>query len=257
MRHSTLFNAYWAPVLLVSSLLTSHGILARGATIAAQEPVGTAEGQSSETSGEGAAIADEPQPEEGVTSRDPFFGIVQSIHDPEMAPRRGLGLGAAGGVVVGVSAQRPGRVAEGVWPRPDVEVQRARGIDVVGVVLHTPPWAARNGGDAAVSPPHTTSNCPSMTLVNWGQFMARLAREYAGAIDTWIIWNELRVLLDGYGARVRAAPEGGVPGRQGGEPERPGDPHRHHLLAGSREGSDRCSWSGCWTSSRGRRVWRC
>lgn len=123
--------------------------------------------------------------------RDPFFGIVQSIHDPESALAAGSTWER---LVVWWSAFQPNgpdEWQEGVWPTlADVAAEQARGIEVVGVVLHTPPWAARNDGDPAVSPPHNLELPFDDPQNYWGQFMMRLAREYAGAIDTWIVWNE-------------------------------------------------------------------
>ncbi len=188
MLHPTLHRLLGL-VLLVSLLVTTHGLLPRVAGIVAQEPDASQAPEAAPE--EGAAVADEAQPEGGAPRRDPFFGIVQSIHDPEMAVAAGS---AWERLVVWWSAFQPNgpdEWREGVWPpRPDVEAQRARGVEVVGVVLHTPPWAARNGGDPAVSPPHNLELPFDDPQNYWGQFMARLAREYAGAIDTWIIWNE-------------------------------------------------------------------
>jgi hypothetical protein len=123
--------------------------------------------------------------------RDPFFGIVQAIHGPEMAVAAGASWER---VVVWWSSFQPNgseEWVEGAWPpRHEIEAQRARGIEVVGVVLHTPLWAAREDGDPAVSPPYNLELPFDDPRNYWGQFMARLAREYAGAIDTWIVWNE-------------------------------------------------------------------
>ncbi len=131
-----------------------------------------------------------PQPV--VTPRgDPFFGIVQAFNDPERA------------VAAGVTWERmlvwwshfqpdgPDMWDEQAWlPRETFEAQRAHGIKPVGIVIHTPPWAARNDGDPAVSPPHNLELPFDDPENYWGQFMARLAGDYAGIVDTWIVWNE-------------------------------------------------------------------
>jgi hypothetical protein len=132
-----------------------------------------------------------PTPADAAAVEDPFFGIVQAVHDPERAVEAGVTWER---VVVWWSAFQPNGPEDwdaSAWPtRRRAEEQRARGIEMVGVVLHTPPWAAREGGDPAVSPPHNLELPWDDPQNHWGRFMTRLAREYAGAIDTWIIWNE-------------------------------------------------------------------
>jgi len=176
-------------LLVAVLLLSSARGLAPHASLSAQAPTATrVVSAPSYSADQRPALSPSAK---SVGARDPFFGIVQAIHDPEKAVAAGVSWER---VVVWWSAFQPNSPddwVEGAWPpRDQVEAQRARGIETVGVVLHTPPWAAREGGDPAVSPPHNLELPFDHPQNYWGQFMARLAREYAGAIDTWIIWNE-------------------------------------------------------------------
>jgi hypothetical protein len=68
---------------------------------------------------------------------------------------------------------------------PDIARDLAYGMQVVGVVTNPPAWATRNGSTPAnLSAPIDAPNN------YWAAFMHRLAGQYAGRIDTWIIWNE-------------------------------------------------------------------
>lgn len=63
----------------------------------------------------------------------------------------------------------------------------AEGRKVVGVVLGTPPWLAGTDPNAAPRNLDLPFDHPDNY---WGQFIRRLAAQYAGRIDDWIIWNE-------------------------------------------------------------------
>ncbi len=69
----------------------------------------------------------------------------------------------------------------------DLQLELAEGRQVVGIVLGTPRWLT--GDDPKVPPPNL--NLPFDHPDNyWGQFMRKLAAQYQGRIDNWIIWNE-------------------------------------------------------------------
>lgn len=121
----------------------------------------------------------------------PFFGIVQALDDVEMSVAAGVTWER---LLVWWSAFQPEGPEDwrhDAWlSREVLQEQRDRGIEPVGIVLHTPPWAARRDGDPAVSPPHNLELPYDDPANYWGQFMARLARDYAGVVDAWIVWNE-------------------------------------------------------------------
>lgn len=137
------------------------------------------------------AVEETTTPEPPVGEKDSFFGIVQALDYPEMAVAAGVNWER---LLVWWSAFQPDgpeQWKEDGWlSREVLEEERARGIEPVGIVLHTPPWAARLDGDPAISPPHNLELPFDDPGNYWGQFMARLARDYAGVVDTWIVWNE-------------------------------------------------------------------
>jgi hypothetical protein len=72
----------------------------------------------------------------------------------------------------------------GVWQFADLDREvaaaRARGIELLALLSHSPEWAG--GG------PHGT--VPPTDLEPWHEFVQRLARRYRGRIAAYEIWNE-------------------------------------------------------------------
>lgn len=130
------------------------------------------------------------QPLPAVTTRDPRFGIVQSIQAPDLA----LQAGATWERIIFPWSQmepRPGAFEQGYFSDSEIRAQVARGFTEVGVIVYTPDWAA-----ADPRKPHPKSvprnlyrpwNDPDNY---WGRFTGRLAERYRGIVDHWIIWNE-------------------------------------------------------------------
>ncbi|MDQ4075197.1 MAG: glycoside hydrolase family protein [Chloroflexota bacterium] len=140
-----------------------------------------------------------PTPLPPVAQSDPFFGIVQAIHNPDKAVAAGARWER---LVVWWSSFQPEGPDD--W-KPDawfarnlVEDQKNRGIEPVGVVLHTPEWAAQDGTYNVISPPKNLDLPFDHPDNYWGQFLARLASEYAGLVDHWILWNEPDIYKDSY-----------------------------------------------------------
>lgn len=126
-----------------------------------------------------------------VPQADPFFGIVQAIHDPDKAVAAGARWERL--VVWWSNLQPDGPDSwnpEGWFARNLISDNKNRGIEPVGVVLHTPDWAARDTGYGPISPPKNLDLPFDHPENYWGQFLMRLAGEYAGLVDTWILWNE-------------------------------------------------------------------
>jgi hypothetical protein len=126
-----------------------------------------------------------------VPQSDPFFGIVQSIHDPFHAANAGARWERLVLWWSNIQPQGPGDwKSDGWFPRNLIQDDKNRGIDPVAVVLHTPNWAATDPAAGPTSSPRNLQlpfDDPNNT---WGQFLTRIAGEYAGLIDTWILWNE-------------------------------------------------------------------
>ena len=133
----------------------------------------------------------DPPPLAAVTQADPFFGVVQAVSAPAQAQAAGVRWER---LVFSWQALQPFHphdvLTERAFPPEKVQAERARGFDVVGVVVDTPEWAASDHRQGPRSVPKGLDlawNDPDNT---WGNFMFRLARLYAGSVDSWIIWNE-------------------------------------------------------------------
>jgi hypothetical protein len=139
-----------------------------------------------------ARAAEQPaqQPRTPPAGRDPRFGIVQSIHAPDLAQAAGASWER---IIFPWSRMepRPGSFEPGDFSRAQIEAQVARGFTEVGVVIYTPDWAAWNPVR-----PHPKSVPRNLYLPwdhpdnYWGQFTGRLAANYRGLVDHWVIWNE-------------------------------------------------------------------
>jgi Glycosyl hydrolase catalytic core len=74
-----------------------------------------------------------------------------------------------------------------------IQRERANGIEVIGLLQATPAWAAtrrEDGGRAVPSGLYRSVDDPQNT---WAVFVRKMAAEYRGRIDTWIIWNEVDI----------------------------------------------------------------
>lgn len=133
----------------------------------------------------------EVEPLENVPQDDPFFGIVQAIHDPDKAVAAGARWERLVVWWSNFQPDGPEDWVEDAWfARNLIDYQKGRNIEPVGVILHTPHWAATDSGYQFISPPRNLDLPYDDPENYWGQFTARLAEEYAGTVDTWILWNE-------------------------------------------------------------------
>ncbi|MHB0878636.1 MAG: DUF5722 domain-containing protein [Anaerolineae bacterium] len=143
--------------------------------------------------------ANSPQMLSPVTNSDPFFGIVQAIHDPEKGVAAGVRWERLVAWWSNFQPNGPQDWDYNAWfPRDLMEDQKERGVELVGVVLHTPQWAARDAGYGAISPPQNLDLPYDDPNNYWGAFITRLAGEYAGLVDTWILWNEPDIYRETY-----------------------------------------------------------
>ena len=79
--------------------------------------------------------------------------------------------------------------------------ERDNGIEVVGLLQATPAWAAarpQDGGRAVPAGLHRPVDDPQNL---WAVFVRKMATEYRGRIDTWVIWNEPDIRPDGANAQ--------------------------------------------------------
>ncbi|MGH2369411.1 MAG: hypothetical protein ACRDI2_14550, partial [Chloroflexota bacterium] len=71
-----------------------------------------------------------------------------------------------------------------------VRRERGNGIELVGLLMNTPTWAAADPQDGLRSVPAGLTRPIDDPQNYWAAFVRRMAAEYRGRIDTWIIWNE-------------------------------------------------------------------
>jgi hypothetical protein len=81
--------------------------------------------------------------------------------------------------------------------------ERASGRHVAGIVIGTPLWAARDPQHGPRSVPRNLDLpvfLPDGRINRdnyWAAFMYDMAKEYAGEIEAWLVWNEVEIPPDG------------------------------------------------------------
>jgi hypothetical protein len=129
------------------------------------------------------ALAQDPTPAPISPSTanpfDPRFGIVDSFVNTAEANAAGAGWTRVffrWDVIqpAGPSDWKPANV-----PDTLLDAEIAAGRDVVAVLIGTPAWATESGASTAVPP-----------MEYWGDFVYKIANQYRGRINHWVIWNQ-------------------------------------------------------------------
>lgn len=124
-----------------------------------------------------------------VKNEDIRFGAVQAFAAPDLAVNAGVRWER---IIFAWNMFQPNGPTQ--WmPAVAEELIRQeieRGIEVVGVVLYTPSWAASDPSRGTTAVPKNLYLPPIDSENYWGRFTGELARRYAGLVNTWIIWNE-------------------------------------------------------------------
>jgi hypothetical protein len=127
-----------------------------------------------------------------VETLDARFGVVEAfrLSDRDLTRRLGVrheriafwwsGLQSAPG-----AALNPFYFASALLER-----ERRQGIQVTGLLLSTPAWAAANPADGPHAIPRNLGLPWDHPDNYWGRFAQLIARDHAGQIDDWIVWNE-------------------------------------------------------------------
>ena len=129
-----------------------------------------------------AAIAPFPSPLEAETQApDPRFGIVEAYVNPAAAGEAGAGYTR---VILRWDVIQP--ASRDDWkpanvPDPFIDAELAAGRQVVGLLIGTPAWAARDPAQGAKAVPN---------MFDWDRFVHRIVQQYRGRINHWVIWNE-------------------------------------------------------------------
>ena len=117
---------------------------------------------------------------------DYFFGISEAFRSPDLARRSGARWERALFFWNTIQPDNPGQwLPSHQISDEQLEAEIAAGMSVVGLIGNPPRWATRNGSvpknlDLPIDDPRNY----------WAQFVAKLAAQYAGKINYWIIWNE-------------------------------------------------------------------
>lgn len=125
-----------------------------------------------------------------VVNNDPRFGVVQAIFAPQLA----LNAGARWERLIfpwnQIQPNGPADFEQGWFSEEQLNSQLARGIQIVGITLYTPTWAARDPQYEARSVPRNLALPIDHPDNYWAAYIKRLVAKYRGRIDTWVIYNE-------------------------------------------------------------------
>ena len=118
---------------------------------------------------------------------DPRFGVINAFENPDAASQLGAGWTR---IDFYWSAIQPNDASQ--WNDAGLEAlvnaEIAAGREAVGLILHTPTWARKDGQVAGVP---IGLDLPADNPQNlWATFLRKLVTKYAGRINHWIIWNE-------------------------------------------------------------------
>jgi hypothetical protein len=129
-------------------------------------------------------------PAQAQLAGDPRLGAVQAINAPDAAAKAGVRWERIIFPWSEMQPSGPDQMLQGYYPESQIDAQVKRGVQLVGVVLYTPGWAARDPDRGGASVPKNLDRPYNDQSNYWGRFFSRLADKYKGRIDTWIVWNE-------------------------------------------------------------------
>ena len=127
-----------------------------------------------------------------VETTDPRFGLVEAFRLADRGWGRALGARHERIAFWWSALQaQPGAPLNPHYFAPTVlERERQDGFQVLGLLMSTPAWAAANPADASRAVPRNLGLPWDDEQNYWGRFAQQIARDYAGQIDDWIVWNE-------------------------------------------------------------------
>jgi hypothetical protein len=123
--------------------------------------------------------AQETDPSETSSRLSTTMGVVDGFMNSQEATAAGAGWTR---VFFRWDVIQPGGPSD--WkpanvPDPLLDAELEAGREVVGVIIGTPAWATDSGSSTAVPP-----------MDFWGDFVFRLATQYRGRVNRWVIWNQ-------------------------------------------------------------------
>jgi hypothetical protein len=136
------------------------------------------------------AQGSDPQPLPPVGNNDRRFGAVQAIFAPQMALNAGVRWERLIFPWDVIQPNGPTDFEQGWFSEEQLNAELARGIQIVGITLYTPAWAARDPQYEARSVPANLHLPIDHPQNYWAAYIKRLVSKYRGRIDTWVILNE-------------------------------------------------------------------
>jgi len=125
-----------------------------------------------------------------VANDDPRFGAVQAIYGPQASQAAGVKWERLIFPWNEIQPNGPNDFEQGWFTDDQINAELARGVQVVGVTLYTPTWAARDPQYEARSVPKNLELPIDNPQNYWAAYIKRLVAKYRGRIDTWVILNE-------------------------------------------------------------------
>jgi hypothetical protein len=193
----------WGRWKTIAALLTLGGLLLGGVPVGAQTggtpPPGPATPTPTRPPASPTATPIPPTPVPTlppVANSDPRFGAVQAIFGPQAAAAAGVKWERLIFPWNEIQPNGPTDFEQGWFTEEQINGEIARGIQVVGITLYTPSWAARDPQQEARSVPRNLNLSIDDPQNYWAAYVKRLVAKYRGRIDTWVILNEPDIYKD-------------------------------------------------------------
>lgn len=120
-----------------------------------------------------------------------FFGATETLWQSRRAQLAGVRWSRVVFYWSEVQPRGPREWRAHYYLRDDIiRRERNNGVEIVGLLMGTPEWAARDPQQSVRSVPAGLDLPLDDPRNYWSTFVRRMAREYRDRIDTWIIWNE-------------------------------------------------------------------
>ena len=133
-------------------------------------------------------------------SIDPRFGVVQAYEAADDADEVEVGWERLFFSWPDMQPEGPDQWDEPYYGDAVIDGEVAAGRELVGLLISTPPWAS--DGKTFASVPRGLYLPYDDADNTWGQFVAGMARRYAGRIDRWVVWNEPDIWDEGHPAHT-------------------------------------------------------
>jgi len=138
------------------------------------------------------------------TGRDTgrFFGATESIWQSRRARLAGVRWSRVVFFWSDIQPRGPRDWRAGfVLPDRMIKRERDNGLEVVGLLINTPTWAAADSRQSVLSVPAGLDRPIDDPQNFWAAFVRRMAADYRGRIDAWIVWNEPDIRPGGANSR--------------------------------------------------------